>query len=306
MAAPTGQTQDTKTKKEITPEQRKLFTQLGIVGALALVAGGLHLSGVLSGGSSGTAVAPPVTPDATTTNAASGAAAPGAADPGPAASGAATGAAGGAAGAAPGAVNPGDGAPAPAAPGAPTLTRFSRDPFQQAYFLPTPTPLPPPVPPPVSVPAPDLAPFAVGGVGLPGGPAGNSPDAFASLHLPPVVIGRLNQSTSSSVDLLPPRRAGAGSNASPTVSTNRRLSGVVIGEGVRALLEIQNGTSTVTRVVQPGDEVEGITVLSIGRFNDGTRTVTRMIIRENGEERSVELRPAPQAAAATDGGDATP
>jgi hypothetical protein len=54
--------------------------------------------------------------------------------------------------------------------------------------------------------------------------------------------------------------------------------------------------------VQPGDEVDGITVLNIQRFNDGTRTITRMIIRENGEERSVDLRAAPTGGAGGAGG----
>jgi hypothetical protein len=80
------------------------------------------------------------------------------------------------------------------------------------------------------------------------------------------------------------------------------LSGVIIGDSVRALLEISqgdnNGTgmNTVTRIVQPGDEVDGIRVLRIERTTEGGRPVTRMYIRENGVESFVDLRPAPKAA----------
>jgi hypothetical protein len=85
-----------------------------------------------------------------------------------------------------------------------------------------------------------------------------------------------------------------GGSGVPSPSTDKRLSGVIIADGVRALLEIQGPDGPITRVVQPGDEVDGITVLSIQRYNDGTKTVTRMLIRENGEERTVDLRAAPQ------------
>lgn len=302
MAAASGQPQDTpKTKKAVTPEQRKLYAILGVVGALALVGGGVFSSGMLSGGSDTSAAD---TPAATTTTS------PESPPPSPGADGAA------------GEVDAGTPAGAPtAATTAATVqgvafpvARFRRDPFQRVYFIPTPLPLPPPpptpappvvLPPPVAVPRFDeVSPMSPGGlpgglspIGLPGASGGGqSASSQQPLNLPPVSFNRLNQTTrrSSNNDAFPPRRTvgggGGGGGAGPSPSFDKRLSGVVIGDGVRALLEIQGPRGTVTRVVQPGDEVDGVTVLNIQRFNDGTRTVTRMLIRENGEERSVELR----------------
>jgi len=104
------------------------------------------------------------------------------------------------------------------------------------------------------------------------------------------------------VQVPPPNRSGG--SGTVTRSGNKRLAGVVIGDSVRALLEIQGDSpeTTVTRIVQPGDEVEGVRVLRIERFTEGAnRTRVRMIVRENGEERSVELRPSPQPLAAPGG-----
>lgn len=302
MAAASGQPQDTpKIKKSVTPEQRKLYTQLGVIGALSLVAAGIYLPGMLSGGSD----APVVDPSAATT-----ATAPEPDSPPPGGEGAA------------GAVDAGT--PAATATTATVkgvafpVARFRRDPFQRIYLIPTPLPPPPPAPtpaPPVVLPPPvdvpgvnEVSPMSPGGlpggsalspIGLPGGGpgAGRSASSQQPLNLPPVSFNRLNQTArrSSNNDAFPPRRttgAGGGAGgAGPSPSFDKRLSGVVLGDGVYALLEIQGPRGTlVTRVVQPGDEVDGITVLNIQRFNDGTRTVTRMLIRENGEERSVELR----------------
>lgn len=304
MAAASGQPQDTQaTKKQVTPEQRKLYTQLGVIGALSLVAAGIYLPGMLGGKSSSSA---PVS-NAADTSAASNTASAGAAPPA------------GAEGAA-GAVTPGtpDGA-APAAASASAaapagavlpVARFRPDPFQRVYFIPTPTPLPPPprptptpvpIPPPVDIPGPQgsggIAPLSP--IGLPGTGGGASRPASQPFNLPPVSITRLDEAARRPTDAFPPRRTvGGATNSSGAVSpaTDKRLSGVVIGDGVRALLEIQGPQGVVTRVVQPGDEVDGITVLNIQRYNDGTRTVTRMLIRQNGEERTVDLRASPNAA----------
>ncbi len=303
MAAASGQPQDTpKIKKSVTPEQRKLYTILGVAGALALVGGGVYSSGMLSGGSDTPAV---------DTSAATTATSPELESPPPGADGAA------------GVVDAGTPAGAPAAAttaatvkgAAFPVTRFRRDPFQRVYLIPTPVPVAPPAPtpaPPVVLPNPvdvpgvnEVSPMSPGGlpgvspIGLPGGGgpgAARSARPQQPLNLPPVSFNRLNQTArrASNNDAFPPRRtAGGGAGggtAGPSPSFDKRLSGVVIGDGVRALLEIQGPRGVVTRVVQPGDEVDGVTVLNIQRFNDGTRTVTRMLIRENGEERSVELR----------------
>lgn len=303
MAAASGQPQDTpKIKKSVTPEQRKLYTLLGVAGALALVGGGVYSSGMLSGGSDTSAV---------DTSAATTATSPEPDSPPPADEGAAGAVDAGTSGATPAGATPA----ATVKGGAFPVARFRRDPFQRVYLIPTPLPPPPPVPtpaPPVPLPPPvdvpgvnEVSPMSPGGlpgispIGLPGGGpgAGRSASSQQPLNLPPVSFNRLNQTArrSSNNDAFPPRRTtgggGGGGGAGPSPSFDKRLSGVVLGDGVYALLEIQGPRGTlVTRVVQPGDEVDGITVLNIQRFNDGTRTVTRMLIRENGEERSVELR----------------
>lgn len=104
-------------------------------------------------------------------------------------------------------------------------------------------------------------------------------------------------------------------------SPNKRLAGVIIGDGVSALLEITVGDTSsgeggsggsggsgsggsgsgesgasaqvITRVVQPGDDVDGIKILKINREFDNGRPVTRMYIRENGQDRYIDLRPSP-------------
>ncbi|HEX9996616.1 MAG TPA: hypothetical protein VGB45_05705 [Abditibacterium sp.] len=275
MAAASGQQQNTpeKAKKVVTPEQRKLYTQLGVVGFLALIAGGIYLPGMLSGDSTPES---PQTPAAVTPP-------PGMVDP-PSADGPPTG----------NAPSGDEVAPAPVAQVTTVsqpLARYRPDPFQQPYFIPTPTPVPPPIPPPVGIPTP----FQISPVALPGN-SGIAQTAQQPLNLPPVSINRLDETARRPTDAFPPRRSvgAVGGSGVPSPSTDKRLSGVIIADGVRALLEIQGPDGPITRVVQPGDEVDGITVLSIQRYNDGTKTVTRMLIRENGEERTVDLRAAPQ------------
>lgn len=280
MAAASGQPQDTQIKKGVTPQQRKLFTGLGVAGALALIGGGLLFSGILGGKGaddgtvaavantvpnavSGAPISAPITTDGTGT-----AVAPG--------------------------IDPSTGVAVPFAATTSAVSqpvqRFRPDPFQQAYFIPTPVPtlppLPPP-PPPVFIPSPS----EVEPIFLPGISGGNS-ELQRPLNLPPVRIARLDEGTRRPSGAFPPRRTlgGPGGAGVPDPSYDKRLSGVVIADGVRAILEIQGPAGPISRVVQPGDEVDGITVLNIQRFNDGTRTVTRMLIRENGEERTVELR----------------
>ncbi len=275
MAA-SGQPQDiSNDQKQTAPDKRKLFIGLGIAGALALVAGVTVLPGLLSGEKSATAPAPVVQPTPLSSGVASTVSATGGTAPPASSAGIGT---------------PATSTPASAAPQ--PLARFRKDPFQQAYFLPTPVPTPPPLPtpdPPVSIPlASDEPPLSLPGVN------GSNAALQQTLVLPPVSIKRLDQATQRPTDAFPPTRTLGGVGGSgagvPSPSYDKRLSGVVIADGVRAILEIQGPTGPVSRVVQPGDEVDGITILNIQRFNDGTRTVTRMLIRENGEERTVELR----------------
>jgi hypothetical protein len=174
---------------------------------------------------------------------------------------------------------------------------YRPDPF--ANPLPPP-PLPPPPPPPlkpVVLPPPiDIAP--------PGQYDGN-PD----IPLPPAGIRSIGSRPVSNLPPIIPRRVAIAPTAprlySPTggqseggilTSQNKRLSGVIIGDSVRALLEISGGEGMppITRVVQPGDEVDGIRILRLERVSEGGRTVTRLIVRENNQEQYVELRAAPQ------------
>lgn len=101
---------------------------------------------------------------------------------------------------------------------------------------------------------------------------------------------------------LPRTTGGDTGGEEPQQSYDKRLAGVLIGDGVRALLEITSGDQITTQVVQPGDEVNGIRILNIERSRNGDRTVTRMLVRDtDGTQRIVELKPAPQAAAGAGG-----
>lgn len=100
-----------------------------------------------------------------------------------------------------------------------------------------------------------------------------------------------------------PRTSGAGDAGAPQQAYDKRLAGVIIGDGVHALLEITAGGQITTQVVQPGDEVNGVRVLSIERFRDGERTITRMLVRDtDGIQRYVELKPSAQPPAGAGAG----
>lgn len=211
------------------------------------------------------------------------------------------------------------GAADPMSPGAGTATRVAtatmissrqqvapervrEDPFAPEVVIPTPTPYipPPPTPrPPVIVPQPPgLSPIALPSSIAGAGGASSSGRLLARspllVELPPINISRMvNPATVPSS--LPPRTPGQGGGfAAIPPSPNKRIAGVVLGDTVRALIEISDGEQVVTRVVQPGDEIEGIRILRIERVREGDRLVTRMIVREDNEERRIDLRPAPQ------------
>ena len=190
------------------------------------------------------------------------------------------------------------------------LSPYRRDPFQPFFIIPTPSP-PLPPPPPVPTPTPIPRPVQIPQIDpvdipRPGGGFGGAAPGFAvpgingsgasegPLILPVVVIPRLNSTKLAPTNAFPPPRSSSGDGsgtASP--SFDKRLSGVVIGNGVRAILEISGGLVPKTYVVQPGDVVEGITILNIRRYNESGTQVTRMLIRENGGERTVDLKPGP-------------
>lgn len=172
--------------------------------------------------------------------------------------------------------------------------RTREDPFQPFYttpLLPTPTPVPLP---PISIAPPSVSPMSLPSPGM----QANSMPRTALISLPAPVIHRRSGPASGAV--MPPPRPTGEIGVIPR-SPNKRLSGVIIGDGVRALLEYPSGEETVTRVVQPGDEVDGIKILNIERFVEGGRTITRMYVMEDNRESYVDLRAAPQQTTAAGG-----
>lgn len=186
------------------------------------------------------------------------------------------------------------------------VARARTDPFEQMLLyppVPTPEPPPPPAPkpppPPVSVPSP--ADFAQ-----------NAPVSIADPRVQAEVAQPLNIGSpriSRTIEGAPrdafplPRTSGSGGEAgtgAPQQSYDKRLAGVIIGDGVRALLEITSNGQITTQVVQPGDEVNGVRVLSIDRVREGDRTVTRMLVRDtDGTQRIVDLKASSQPPAGT-------
>lgn len=159
--------------------------------------------------------------------------------------------------------------------------------FTPEYVVP-----PPPPPPPVPLPMPEAlpSPQPVYPTGLPPAYIAANKPSTALVGLPPITIPRLVNAPTKPQQFQAPRQAGGAQLATP--SFNKRLSGVIIGDSVHALLEISNASGTQTYVVQPGDTIAGIRILGIQRVEVGGKTVPRMLISENGEEKYVELRPA--------------
>ena len=266
-------------------EKKKLYILGGLLAAIGVVVVVLYLP---KGGSKTS-----TTPSAIPTPAAKIAKAPGVAG---------AGATGAVASTAPGTVN---------AASLVSVSSFRDDPF--APFACPPLPVLPPLnqsqsssPPadgPVEIPSPEQVNIVPDSTIENGGslPAGGS--------LPPMGVGSGTASRRPLADMPPitlPMRANipttpAPLSGSPSAggileSPNKRVSGVIIGDSVRALIEITDGDAKTTRIVQPGDEIDGIRILRIERATQAGRAVTRVIIRENGEERSIILKPAPKVA----------
>ncbi|HEX8551116.1 MAG TPA: hypothetical protein VF681_06115 [Abditibacteriaceae bacterium] len=186
-----------------------------------------------------------------------------------------------------------------------TVERFRPDPFTPYYTrVITPPPLPPPPPPipdPLSLPQPrgeaELAPASLG-TALPSARGGLAPST-ALVQLPPMNIPQFR--TRSAPRLGAPQMVSGGSGSAATRSPNKRIAGVIIGDSVRALIEISEADQTITRVVQPGDEVEGIKILRIERVTENDTLTTRMTVLENGQERYFDLRPSPNPVAGAAG-----
>lgn len=182
------------------------------------------------------------------------------------------------------------------------LIAYRPDPFTPFYKPPTPAPPAPPVPTPIPPPLPlpplqsSLAPLILPGT------SGGSPTSGTLIGLPPVRIA--NAQGGNPRVIQPPALNREGDTSTVERAAGRRVSGIIISDNgpVSALLEIGEGEDAVTRVVQPGDPaVNGIEVLRIERVtpNGETAATYRMFIRENGQERFVDLRAAP---AQTQGG----
>lgn len=171
-----------------------------------------------------------------------------------------------------------------------SLSGSRGDPFTPQYIIPPPPP--PPPPPPEQLPRPERLPtpqlnYATG---LPPAVvAGNSPSTVMQ-GLPRILIPRMQHGPVKPQHFEAPKQVGGTALATPAF--NKRLSGVIIGNSVHALLEISSASGTQTYVVQPGDTVAGIRILGIQRVEVGGSTVPRLLIKENGEEKYVDLRAA--------------
>lgn len=184
----------------------------------------------------------------------------------------------------------------PTGPGANSrLIAYRPDPFTPFYKAPTPAPPAPPVPTPIPPPIPLPLPQTITPLVLPG-TIGGGPTSTALVGLPPVRIA--NAQGGNPRVIQPPALNREGDTSTVERAAGRRVSGIIISDNgpVSALLEIGEGENAVTRVVQPGDPaVNGIEVLRIERVtpNGETAATYRMFIRENGQERFVDLRAAP-------------
>jgi len=277
---PTGAT--TKPKREWTPIQK---FGLPIAGLLALAVGFTVIKPMLSGNSIPTSPTPAATTSATK--------APASATLTPAVPGAAL------ISAAP-SVAPVNGSPLA------FIAKARVDPFEPVLLDPPPLPPPPriktkPVPPPVILPSPSD--FSGRGTVSIADPRVRA-EVAQPLGLGSPLVKRTFEGAPR--DAFPPPRtsgaAGEGGAGAPQESYDKRLAGVIIGDGVHALLEITADGQVTTQVVQPGDEVNGVRVLSIERFRDGERTVTRMLVRDtDGTQRYVDLKPSTQPPAGAGG-----
>lgn len=306
----------------LSDDKKKVFLLVGIAGLLGI--GAVLLLGTKGKDTSDTPDAPkvPVTRIADGSSASDDEGAPGAAPPVSADGGGAVG------------TGPVVVAAAPYRDD-PFIPFFTDPPPPPPRPTPRPTPRPlPTLPPPAVIPSPVDIPAPRGG----GGGGGFSPYPLPGVNssghrtnalvgLPSARIPRLvNVPTAPRVQIAPPSVGGGGQPALER-SPNKRLAGVVIGDSVRALLEVEDVSATggggsgseggfgegggqtppKTYIVQPGQEIpeEGIKVLRIERTTEAGRTRVRMVVTENGVVRYIDLREG-NAQAGGGGGSAYP
>jgi hypothetical protein len=121
-------------------------------------------------------------------------------------------------------------------------------------------------------------------------PSPGAPSPSEPLNLPPTSIPQYQLRQGPRNVAAPGVVSDATGGAQP--APEKRIAGVAIGDSVRALIEINDGTQTITRVVQPGDEVEGMRILRVERVTEGGQQTTRMWVREAGQDRYFDLRPS--------------
>ena len=84
--------------------------------------------------------------------------------------------------------------------------------------------------------------------------------------------------------------ATPGAQADVVSADDKRVSGVIIGDTIRALIEYQENGRQVSRVVQAGDSVGGMEILSIRRLTEGGEPIIRVTVREQGLEKFFDLK----------------
>lgn len=197
------------------------------------------------------------------------------------------------------------------------VEQFRPDPFVPEYSIVPTLPPPPPTPRPRPTATPIPPPLQLEGPGtfarqyprtteLPRFAGGNSRSTVLA-GLPGPRISRLvSAPTAPRVQAPPKTPGGTGTDNAIERSPNKRLAGVAIGDSVRALLEVEDATTGEFRtyIVQPGQRVdaENLQVLRIERTTENGQTRVRMIVREKGEIRVVELREGARPDIATAGG----
>ena len=211
-------------------------------------------------------------------------------------------------GAGPGTSTAGTATGSPSTPQIPGIGRTRSNPFVPVILgaipppPPAPTPRPTPVPTtvvtvPVRVSLPTYStqledtsvslpasPFASGGQQL-------SPQAVILLPRAEI-FGGAQSSAPQPMPLVGGLEVGApGAQTSAMNASGKRVSGVILGNTIRALIEYQENGQTVSKIVQPGDEVGGMKILSIQRIRSGEQSIVRVTARENGQEVYFDLGP---------------
>lgn len=195
--------------------------------------------------------------------------------------------------------------PATLTPQIPGIGRTRDNPFLPVTLTalpPTPTPAPPPpirriVRDAVPVSLPPFSPPSLGtGANLPLNsfpPGAQNNVASTTLYLPAATIfGGTQRAEPAPLPQIGGLTVGApGAQTEATNASGKRVAGVIVGDTIRALIEYQENGQTVSKIVQPGDEVGGMKILSIQRVRSGEQSIIRVTASENGQEEYFDLGP---------------